>query len=803
MFKSNLLTALRHLIKNKGLSAINIFGLSVSVAICLLSYLFISFEYNHDDFHKNGDRIYQVLNKLTWNDGESHYNSLQKHKLAEDLKNDIPDIEYAAGLRTCKAWVRYENKKFHENIAFTDSSFFNIFTYEFIIGSERSALKDENEIYITKEFADKLIKGNTFSDYSKLIGQTIMFPDMKNSPLTITGILKNIPKNSSIKFDIVTIYKHSRYYSQSSNDFGNTSIYVALNSANNKKSVEKAACANFKKYYGKLYEQFIKGGAMGEDSMNFTIELLNFQESYFSDKIAWAAYSDKGDKKRSYILACISILVLILACVNYVMLSVGISMKRFKEVAVRKVFGSKRKGVIFQFVTETSVTVFISIALGVVIAELSLPFFNNLIGYELDFNLYTNIIAYGFLLALFTLIVGTICIPGIYISKQNPVCIFRNQTKMGSRLGMAKSFMVIQFTLSLILIIASSFIVRQINYMKGQDVGFDTNNVISVDVPSDFKLPTTKSLQSRFTELSGVERVAGSDRNFVMGSSSSTIKIDTTKVQTRFLRIDSSYFKTLGINVIKGRNLRETDNVKDINAIVVNETFAKAAGIDNPIGEFVTFWKKKVQIVGLVKDFHFDSMHDDIDPVCCMSGNRMNSINCLFVKAKKGHIPQTIEEMKTIWREFDGERELDYTFLDDNLKKQYENEERTANIITTITILALMISIFGLIGLIMLLLMQKIKEIGIRKINGASTSQILIMINKEFGKYLLIACIIAVPLSYYGLDKWLESFAFRTQLHWWIFVISTLGLGLMVLLTISYKSIRAAKSNPVIAIKYE
>lgn len=803
MFKSNLLTALRHLIKNKGLSAINIFGLSVSIAICLLSYLFISFEYNHDDFHKKGDRIYQVLNKLTWNDGSSHYNFLQKHKLAEDLKNDIPDIEHAAGLRTCEAWIRFNNKKFYENIAFTDSSFFNIFTYEFLIGSELTALNNENEIYITQELADKLINGNSLADYSKLIGQTILFPDMKDRPLTITGILKNIPNNSSIKFDIITLYKHSRNYSQSNNDFGNTSIYVALNNSKNKQITEKSASANFKKYYGKLFEHFIKDGGMTDDSKNFTIELLNFQETYLSDKIRWAAYSEKGDKKRSYILACISILVLILACVNYIMLSVGISMKRFKEIAVRKVFGSKRRGVIIQLVTETSVTVFISIALGVVIAELCLPFFNDLVNYNLDFNLYTNIVAYSFLLILFTLIVAIISIPSIYISKQNPVNIFRNQTKMGSRLGIAKSFIVVQFTLSLILIIASAFIVKQINYMKGQDVGFNTNNVISVAIPSDFKLSTTESLQRRFSDLTGVEKVAGSDRNFVMGSSSSTIKIDTTKVQTRFIRIDTSFFKTLDINILKGRNLRETDNVKGINAIVVNEMFARSVGIDNPVGEFVNFWRRKVQIVGLVKDFHFDSMHDDIEPLCCLSGKVMNSINCLFVKVKAGSIPQTIEEMKTIWRDFDGERELKYSFLDDNLKKQYENEERTASIITTITILALMISIFGLIGLTMLLLMQKIKEIGIRKINGASTRQILIMINKEFSIYLIIACVVAIPLSYYGLDKWLESFAYRTPLYWWIFVGSSLGLGLIILLSISYKSFRAAKNNPVIAIKYE
>lgn len=804
MFKSNLLTAVRHIIKNKGLSAINIFGLSISIAICLLSYLFISYEYSHDNFHKKGDRIYQVINKIDFKGSDIEYNPLQNHQLAEDLKRDIPEIEAAAGLRTCEAWIVFGNKKFHENIAFTDPDFFNIFTYDFLIDSEKETLKNENSIYITKELADKLIKANTLTDYSKLIGNIIVFPDMRDASLTIAGILNNIPKNSSIKFDIVMPYKHSQYYSQSNNDIGNTYIFLSLINSNKKENVEKIATSQVEKYYEKLYKQYREGGATEEDLKEFTIELLQYREIYFSDKLTWSAYGEKGDKKRSTILTYISILVLVLACVNYVMLSVGISMKRFKEIGVRKVFGSKRKGIIIQFITETSLTVFISIALAVVIAELSLPLFNNLTSYNLDFNIYTDLFAYSFLLSLFALIVAIISIPSIYVSKQNPVNIFRNNTKMGSRLGMAKSFIVVQFTLSLILIIASVYVVKQIDYMKTRDVGFEAENIITVGIPSDFNPSKTENLQNRFNTLSGVVSVGGSDRSFVMGSSSSTVTIDSIKVQTRLIRIDTSYINTLGITLLKGRNVRETDNLIGIDAVIVNEQFVKEFGLKNPIGQQLLFWgKNKVEIIGVVKDFHFDSMHEKIQALICFNGDRMNSINHFFVKAKDNNISNTLSEMKNIWREFDAERELDYSFLGDNLKKQYANEDRIAKIITSITILALMISVFGLIGLTMLLIMQKIKEIGIRKINGASTNEILILINKEFAKYLIIASIIAIPISYYGLTKWLESFAFKTPISWWVFAICFLSLGLVVMATISYKSVRAAMSNPVDAIKYE
>lgn len=801
MFKANLLTAIRHLIKNKGLSAINIFGISVSIAICLLSYLFITFENSHDNFHKDGDRVYQVINKIVNQDNVIDYNTLQNQHLAEDLQRDISNIEHTARFKTCDAWIRHESKKLYETIAFSDSTFFKMFSFDFLVGSKKKALCGENGVIITKELADKMIKTNSLNDYSKLIGKTIEFPNIKNRNLTITGILKDIPNNSSIKFDLIVQYKHSNNYSESNNDIGNTSIYVMLNDAINKDNVEKTASANVKMLYKDLYAYYTKTNNTEDTPKELTIELLNIKDTYFSDKLKWAAYSEIGDKKRSNILSYISILVLILACVNYVMLSVGISMKRFKEIAVKKVFGSKRRSIILQFVTETSATVLISIALGVVLAELSLPYFNELTSAELSFNLYTSSFAYFFLIGLFIVIVSTISIPGVYISKQNPISIFRNQTKMGSRLGVAKSFMVIQFTLSLILIIASVFIIKQINHMKNQDVGYNTENVIVIDLPSDFSYSKKQSLQRRLDDINGVICTSMSDRNFTMGSSSGGIRLDTTSFVTRILQIDTSYLKTLDIKLLMGRNLRNAKpGTKGIDALIVNETFVKRLGLTNPLGEIVSMWNMQIPIVGVIEDFHIDSMHRKIDPLACFNGMWLNY---LFIKIKKGKTSHTIKDMKDLWLDFDGERDLKYSFLDDKLQKQYKGEERIAKIVSTITILALMISVFGLVGLTMLLLMQKIKEIGVRKINGASTWQILVLINKEFGKYLLLASLIAIPLSYYGLNKWLEEFAVKTPLNIWVFALCALGLGFIVLLTISYKSARAASSNPVISIRHE
>ncbi|MGB5988575.1 MAG: ABC transporter permease, partial [Marinifilaceae bacterium] len=787
--------------KNKGLSAINIFGLSISIAICLLSYLFISFEYSHDDFHKDGDRIFELVHKTNYIKYGTLYNAYQKRSSVDVLKRDMPEVEDATAYHTWIDWLKYDNKRFQQKIAFIDSSFFKMFSFETIVGRRCTSADDINSTVISKEFADKLLKANSFSDYSKLIGRSIQFSKKSYINLTIVGVLKPLPKNSSLQFDMTANHIHSKYFSYNRN-FGSAIIFLKLKHKEDKIAFEKKSDFLTKTIYDDIFKEFVKSGYLEEDVKNISTELVNINDIYLSDRPLYNEYYAKGDNKRISILKYISLIVLLLACINYIMLSIGLSIKRFKEIAVKKVFGSKRSRLIYQFITESSITVIISILLSVVISELSLPLFNDLIGYNLDFNLYTDLKAYLFLIFVFVIIVCVISIPAIYISKQKPVSIFRNNSKMGAKLGVAKSFILIQFSLSLILIITSIFINKQIKDMKSQDVGFNTENVITVDIPADFPIVSRSAFKNRLLSLNGIKDVSITTVDLTSGAVPVVCKYDSLELNSQTIQIDTNFIQTMNIDLLYGRNINETDNQKTTSSILVNEVFAERLGVENPVGMSIYMREKNMNIVGLVKDFHFSSMKYSTPPLVLINGP-LEFCNYYLISIKADELNSSISEIKNIWQEFDGKRDMKYSFLDDSIEERYRGEERIKNIISTVTIIALFISLLGLLGLTMLLLMQKIKEIGIRKINGATTKDILIMINKEFAKYLLIAALVAIPVSYYGLSVWLENFVYKTPLSLWVFVVCFFFLGFVVIATISYKSIRASLNNPIDSIKYE
>jgi len=745
MFKNNLLTALRHIIKNKGLSAINIFGLSISIAICLLSYLFISFEYSHDDFHKDGDRVFMLLNKIIKDKDGVEYKFMHNDKITAKLKEALPEVEDATGVRTCVGLTSYKDKKLFRNIAFIDSSFFNLFSFDLLVGDFDTENWTNNDVIITKEYADKIIKAKTAGEYSELIGQTIEFADLDNESLTIIGILKPIPRNSSIDFDIAVNFKYAEHYGYNGSSFQNTNVYVKLKRKDDKEIVEKKSILLNKSIYSGFYNFLIKNETIKAEEKNLSISLVNIRDVYFSDKLAWQSYVKKGDETRSNILICISILVLIIACINYVMLSIGISMKRFKEIAIKKVFGSKRRLIISQLIVETSLTVSFSLILGVVIAELILPLFKELTGNDIDYTLYSNPNAYMFLICIAFIIIAVVSIPSIYISKLNPIKIFRNESKLGSKLNLAKSFMIIQFALSLILIISSVFIIKHINYMKHHDVGFDTKDLVGINIPSTCTNDKARVIEDRYRKLNGVVNTGSSDRDFSWGAADFTTRYNSENINIKTIGIDTSYIKTLGIKLIEGRNLRVTDNMKPPYSMVVNEAFVRRLRLDNPIGKQIKYSNSYAEIVGLVKDFNYSSMRNYISPFCFMN-RELSETAIIYARLKPGNKKETIEEMKNLWNEFNDEREFDYFYVGDSLKKFYRSEERTSRIIISVTVIALFISLLGLLGLIMLLLMQKIKEIGIRKINGATTKDILRLIRNLLNIFLLLLLLLFLYL---------------------------------------------------------
>lgn len=801
MFRINLITTIRHLLKNRGLSVINIFGLSISVAVCVLAYVFVRTEFSYDNFHKKADNIFRLTNHIKPKERQNWYNTLHPHELAKQIKDDIPEVVNSTAMLVSASWVEYNQKQFRQRVAFGDRSFFEMFDFKFITGTPDIGENSINNIVITRKYADKLVKAGK---YEELMGQSLKLLNSPGNLFTIVGIIEDIPKNSTIKFDIILGFEYQKGFGESNNDFGNSFIYLELNNEKESAKVANILTKNLKKYYGELYGHYVKNGYISDDINNTAFHLQPFRDIYLSEDTRYSAYTKKGDKDQSYIIITISVLVLILACINYIMLSVGVAMKRFKEIAVKKVFGCKRKWILNQFVVECGFTVLVSILIGLLLSELLLPVFNSFTMQSLELNILSDYLAILFLISLFVVIVLVISIPGVYISKQNPVLIFRNQTKMGSKLRIAKSFMIVQFTLSLILIISSAFIVKQTNYMRNKDVGFNTDQVVVMTIPFDMPRSDMKRMRDRIKRLPSVLNIAGSDRNFVWGSSTTNVEDKKGKErQVRMIKVEPEYFETLGINILQGRNFILNEKNPNLPEVVINEKFAKVMGMSQPLDEAITLWRKDVKIVGVVKDFHFDSMRDNIEPLAFITWRGFNKIRYYFIKLKANKISESLSSIESVWRDFDSKRDFKFSFLDENLDEQYKNEEIGAKVIGSMSAIALLISSLGLLGLTMLLLAQKFKEIGVRKVNGASTKQILLMINREFTKYLLVACFISIPVTYFGLSVWLEQFAYKTPLSIWLFILCSIVLYSVVLVTVSYKSLKAARQNPVYVLRYE
>ena len=804
MIKSYFKTSLRHLIKNRVLSIINIIGLSVAIGVCIIAYLFVQKEFSYDHYHKDKDKIFLYSHSVKTFEN-NYQNYLQWHDLTNTLREDIKQITEATAFKSDNTWVKYDNKQVIGDIGIIDSCFFKVFDSKFLYGSNKSFYNNKLNVVLTKSFAKKI--SNT-SELKNLIGNLIQFPNEPKKFYTISAIIEDFPELSSIKFDIFINIANANYYSQWQNDFGNCMLYVKIDNEENKKHVESLINSNIPKYYEKNCKTYKDENLIKDPREAFKVKLINIVDTYLSKDFNVYAYQKKGNINYVYVIIGIASLLMILAIINYIMLVIGISLKRFKEIAIRKVIGSYRRNIIYQILIETSIITILSIIIGLLFGELFTPYVSNLINNKLVFTIYSNSIAILFLFTLFIIIVLFISIPGIFISKQNAVKIFRNKTKVGENLNLAKGFIIVQYTLAIILVICTTFISKQVNYMKNMDVGFNPKNIVSIALPSDYKCDKSHRLKERMKSSKYVENVTCSERDFIFGRSTLNLRNDKNeKLNTRYIKVEKDFLKTLEIKLLEGRDFNALDNIDSVTNIIINEKLAKTLNYKNPVGRFVSRGSKKIityKIIGVVKDFHFDSMRQGIEPLYLLTGGRHSyNYTTMFAKIKPQNISLVLAELKRIWSNFESQREFNYSFLDKNLQKQYLKEERWAKVIGIIAIFAIIISSMGLFGLTMLLLNKKIKEIGIRKVNGANQKNIMLLINKEFAIYVLFAFIISVPISYYAIDKWLDNFYNKIPISVLVFILGALFVYLIVVFTISWQTIRAVKRNPVKSLRYE
>jgi len=797
--------AFRNLLKQKGRTLINLFGLSFSIAIVIIIYLYSTWELSYNDFHENGERVYRMYSSMNPLDRERIYSPFQPAGMALALEENIPGIEKTCRLKTAQAYIGMEEELFQEYVGFVDTTFFDLFTYEFLAGDRENPLNDLKSVVVTAEVVAKIF-GDSLVSYHDVIGKTIGFPERPPfNQYTISAVIADPPENSSFSWTVLIPYVQSSSYPRSNDFLGDSYIYVMLDEKNNLQRLEETAQTMADEFHGEVLNQMVDMGFISANDHQFTYHFMPYRDLYLGSEEFRSSYESTGNMTAIYILSSIAILILLIACFNYVMISIGTALNRIGDFGMMNVVGARRWQILAQFVIESFVLTLISLFLGIIIAEQLLPLFNKLAQDDLKFSLYGEAINFVFLIAILLFIVlSTSSYIGIYLLRRShPLRFLRREMLSVRRNGVARVSVVLQFFIAIVLLISGGIILKQLNYMVNRDVGFDKKNTVVIHV--DFSIEKIRTLKEKILESPHVKSVTMSDRSFISGSSSQVLRNKRGEVtEIRTLRVDQDYVWTLGLELVEGRNFFNAESTDSIPDVIVNEKLVSELEIEDPIGERVVMDTDgfAVNIIGVVKDFHFDSMHDEILPLMMHTTAYYNSIWFLFVKAEE-NMAAVLKHTEEVWNEMVPEFNWEYTFMEDNLETQYSDEDRWSRIVAYASGIAILLSCLGLMGISGLLVARRFKEVGIRKANGATIGKIIVLLNRDLLKWVLLAYVIACPAAWLVIRRWLQDFAYRTQISWWIFVLAGLAALMISIFTITLQIYRVARQNPVNALRYE
>lgn len=802
MIKQYLIIAFRNIFRNKLFSAINILSLSGGIMFSFLIFMFARDEFNHDRFHVHQENIYRLISRATNPTGDIEFATLHDYQFVEAIQKNIPAVDKVTALKISGGWLKQGDRLFNEKIAFVDSTFFEIFSFTMLAGNPEKALQNPNSVVITREVADNFFGKPV--NYNDLLGRILIFPKGEEKNFQVTGIIDDIPENSSIGFSVAVPYSHGDPYPESNNFFGNSSIYLLLNPSAQLRNIEEAANGLVENILGKKLEIALKYYFSEEDDPVYELKLQPLTDIYLNEEV-WSQYEANSSLKYSYILGSIGLLVLIISCINYIMLTSGQSMQRLKEIGMRKVLGAKTRNIHTQFLTEAFLMSFLALFIGLILANFAKPVFNQLSQRNLNFNLLRTdeLLFLAVLIIFISLVVGFI--PGTNLNRFNPIHIFRKSIRLRSKKFSSQFFVIAQFTLSILLIAATVIILQQLNYLREKDPGIDEEQVVVISLPDDFSELKIQRLSQDLLLRSEISSVSGSDRNFIYGSSTTSMKKDNGDFMAcRLLRVDPGYLETLGIELVEGRNLSYDFAADSAHSVLVNQKFIEEMGWESAIGKSLPVdEEEKPTIVGMVKNFHFDSMHDEIMPLAMHMNPEKNSIWNLFVKIHTDNTSQAVAALEKSWKNIAPDRPFEYAFLEQSLDSLYDEEERWGKIVGYAAIFTILLSSLGLFGLTLLVVSRRTKEVGIRKAIGATTSNILLLFSRDFTKWVLVAGVIATPISFYAMQQWLQSFAYKIGIEWWVFVLAGSIALLIAIVTISFHIIKAATANPVDALRYE
>ena len=807
MLKNYIKIAFRNLRRNKSYSIINTSGLAVGIAACLLLFLVIQFETSFDNFHQKKKNIYRVVSAFQTPAG-LEYSSGVPFPVADALRIDYPQIKEVAaiyGSRNEQITIPGKDnepaKKFKEatGVFFSEPQFFHLFDFKLLAGDIKTALSDPNTVLLTKETAEKYFGNGSYQD---VIGKTITLSN--KYPLKVIGIIDNVPSNTDFPLKVVISYSTLKSTSVGRNlsDWISVSsganCYVLLSSDYSSAQFDASLKAFVKKYKS---AEYAKDG--------FTIQQLS--EIHFDDR--FGNFSGKTfNKDLITALSLIGIFLLIIACVNFINLATAQAINRAKEVGVRKVMGSSRKQLLLQFMGETGMITFCSILIAVIIAALSLPLLNNLLEIKLSLSIFKTPQLVIFLVGAFVFVtVLSGLYPAFILSGFNPVTALKSRVAIKTRSGVSlrRALVVLQFVIAQALIIGTLVVVNQMNYFRNADLGFNKEAMINVPLPGD-SLSALKLdvLKSQLVQQPGIKNVSFSFASpSDNGGWSSDFRYDNavknSDFSASFKLADTAYFRTYNLQLIAGRMYLPGDTVKEF---VVNETLVKKLGIHDPqevIDKKLNFWDGRMvaPIVGVVKDFHSESLRDPIVPIVMSTWKRTYQVASLKIQPDKAK--QILSSVEKLWNSTYPDFIFEYKFLDEKIADFYKQEAQLSQLYTIFAAIAIFISCLGLYGLISFMAVQRTKEVGIRKVLGASARSIVYLLSKEFTILIVIAFAIAAPVAYYFMHQWLQKYTFRIHLGAGIFLLTILASIIIAWITVGYRAIKAAMANPVNSLRTE
>lgn len=802
MFKNYFKTAIRNFRKNKIFSFINIIGLAIGLTCFVLIAVFVYDELNYDTYAVNAKDIYRVSLNVTGNGDVAVYPNVD-FAVGPGMMNAFPEIKDFTRFSPATDFVKYNDKQFKEDkLAFADSNFLQMFSIPLIEGNNKDALVQPNSIVISRSFAKKY-----FGDVEP-VGKSLVV-GLHNEVYKITGVFDKVPDNSHFHFDAFLSISTWHVINPTWSNLGEYT-YLLLNKNVDPKKLE----AKFPQLVAKYVVPEVQhdmGVSLAEAQKSVNTFVFTLQPLMDIHLYAHTKYEiePNGDIQYVYIFSVLAIFILLLACVNFTNLSIARSVKRAKEVGVRKVMGSGKFQLIKQFLSESVLMSFCAMLIAIILIIVLLPYFNQLSGKR---ETIVNLLNYKFILTLLALIFFVGIIAGIYpaffLSSFNPAKVLKGSATTGSRKNILRSGLIIfQFFISTALIIATIIVYGQLNYMQNKKLGYDKEQVLFLpdgrlmgQNQDAFKQQVLQD--SRVVDASIARSIPGDD--FMDGTEVHPVNENGngTEIHMNIYHVDYDYVKTLGMHMQQGRYFSK-DFGSDSDAVVINEAAVKELGWSkvNPVGRtIVRSGQEAFKVVGVVTDFNYTSAKQKIAPLMMMLGRNYGG---LIIKIETNDVTGFLTDLKTKWNAFNPQGPLSYTFLDDKFAALYASELRTQQIFSAFAVIAIIIAGLGLFGLSAFVIEQRTKEIGIRKVLGASVQNVLLLVSKEFLSLVMIAFIISIPVTYWAMHKWLENYAYRINISATVFIVAGVVALLIALITISFQAIKAALANPVKSLRTE